>query len=732
MNGVFGTLLAGHRRRANLTQEGLAERTGLSVRSIRDLENGRVARPRPSTLRLLAEALRLTAAERERLLAAARPEPATPRQLPLDVPGFAGRGPQLAALDTLATGAVRIAVLTGLAGVGKTALAVHWAHRVSGRFPDGQLYADLRGFGPTGAIADPAEVLRAFLEALDVPPARIPDGPDARSALYRGLLATRRMLVVLDNARDDDQVRPLLPGAGPSAVLVTSRDRLTGLVALTGARPLTLDVLVEAEARALLAARVGAGRLATDAAAASRIVTATAGLPLALTMVAARVASHPAFPLAAFADDLGVTADLQRVFSWSYGALPEPAAQLFRLLGLHPGPDVTVPAGAALAGRPVAATAPLLAELARLHLVIEHRPGRFLLHDLVRDYAAAIAAPDPEASDRLYRHLLAEAGAAAAALQPQWLAPVPSPASTPPMDAARRFFTAEQQVLAAAVRQAAERDLPAYPWQLAWCLAAWFAPSGRWRDNAAVQRVALEAARRRADPVGTATASRMLARAETRLDRLGDAEAHLHDALRLYRELADAGGQAQTLHNLAEVLQMTGRSEQAVAATGEAVALYRRAGHRDGEARSLNALGWLHALAARYSETIACCTAALAVQRERGDRNGQAATLDSLAFAYHRLDLPDRAAGAAEEAIRLFRESGDRYHEAETLGRLGDIRLATGDHPAAADAWRTAVRIFDELGDPAADGLRRRLDGVTGGGDHAVHRQDRAPRSPGS
>jgi tetratricopeptide (TPR) repeat protein/transcriptional regulator with XRE-family HTH domain len=705
---VFGRVLAGYRRRANLTQEGLAERTGLSVRSLRDLENGRVARPRPSTLELLAGALGLSDGERKRFLETAHPPDRGPRQLPLGVPGFCGRDAELAALDDLLAGPAMVTI-TGLAGVGKTALAVHWAHRVADRFPDGQLYADLRGFGPAPAIGDPADVLRDFLETLGVTPARVPAGVDARSALLRDLLSDRRMLVVLDNARDDDHVRPLLPGAGAGVVVVTSRDRLAGLFAAAGARPMRLDVLTDGEARTLLAARVGADRLAADPAATTGIVAATAGLPLALTMVAARVAFHPGFPLAAFADDLGVTADLRRVFSWSYGALAPPAARLFRLLGLHPGPEVTVPVAAALAGRPVTTTAELLAELARLHLLIEQRPGRFRLHDLVHDYAAAVAEPDHEARDRLYRCLLTEAGAAAGAMQPQWLSPLPRPAATPTPEQARRYFAAEHEVLAAAVRRAARDGLDAYAWQLAWCLAAWFAPSGRWHDNEALQRIALDAARRRDDRLGVATACRMLARAETRLGRLDAAEAHMVEAHDLYRELADPGGQAQTLHNLAEVRQMTGRFDEAVTAVGDAVTLYREAGHRDGEARSLNALGWLFAQAGRYAEAIGCCTAALAVQRERGDLNGQAATLDSLAFAYDRQGRPEQAVVAADEAIRLFRESGDRYHEAEARGRLGDIHRAAGDPAAAVRSWRAAIRIFDDLNDRAADELRRRL-----------------------
>ncbi|WP_328471499.1 tetratricopeptide repeat protein [Actinoplanes sp. NBC_00393] len=710
---MFAKMLTGHRRRANLTQEDLAERTGLSVRSIRDLEAGRVARPRPSTLKLLSDAFALSAVERERFLAAAHPPPAAgPRQLPLDVPGFSGRDDELAALDALlaqSAATVVLAAVGGLAGVGKTALAVHWAHRCAGRFPDGQLYANLRGFDPAPSVADPAEVLRGFLEALDVPAARIPAGTDARAALYRGLLCDRRMLVVLDNARDEEQVLPLLPGAGASGVLVTSRDQLPGLIAAAGAQPLTLGVLTGHEAHTLLAARVGTTRLVADPEAVTRIVGATAGLPLALTMVAARIAVHPDFPLAAFADDLGVTADLQRVFSWSYRALAPPTARLFRALGSHPGPDVTAPAAAALAGEPEAEIAPRLTELARLHLLIEHRPGRFLLHDLVRDYAAAIADPEPSRYERLYRHYLTEAGAAAVAYQPQWVVPIPRPQHLPSTEQARAYFDAEHQVLAAVVRQAAERCAAGYTWQLAWALAAWYAPSGRWAAHEVLQRLALEVSRATGDDAGAATASRLLARAEIRRNRLPDAERHLRDAHDLYGRLADPGGQAQVLHNLTEVLQMSGRSAEAIEAAFEAVRLRRETGDLDGEARSLNALGWLHALAGEFDEAVACCSAALAVQRTRGDRNGQAATLDSLAIAYDGLGHNEEATAAAEEAIGLFRASGDRYHEAETLSRLGDIRMGAGDRAAAVEAWRAALLIFDDLEVPAADDLRRRL-----------------------
>jgi tetratricopeptide (TPR) repeat protein/transcriptional regulator with XRE-family HTH domain len=739
---VFGRSVAGHRRRLGLTQEDLAAQTGLSVRSIRDVETGRVARPRVSTVRLLADAFGLADREREQFVQAPGSPalghgPETPRQLPLDVRGFAGRLAHLERLDACLESdpahptTVVVSAVAGMAGVGKTALALHWAHRRADRFPDGQLYVDLRGFGAAEAVVDPADALRGFLEALQVPVARIPADPDARAALFRSLLADRRMLLVLDNARDDVQVRPLLPGAGRCVVVVTSRDRLSGLIVGEGARPLHLDVLADDEAAALLAGRLGADRLAQEPVAVDAIIAATGRLPLALSIVAARVATHPTFPLASFAaqlsrvegrlDALG-DGDVRRVFSWSYLALSKEAARLFRLLGLHPGPDLTVTAAAALLGAPIGVAEVLLADLTRLHLVIERVPGRYTLHDLLRAYAAELTRAtdnDDEQHDaqaRLYAHYLETAFAAAVLVQPQWQAvpPLPAVTGTPPAeildhDRALEFFTAEHPVLLRCVHQAAETGFEAYAWRLAWTLATFYAPTGRWRENVGAQQVALEAAVRAADLTGQATANRLRSRADIRLGHVDEAETHLRQALDLYERLDDPTGQAQTLHNLAELCEIRGRPEEAVHNARTALRLYRQAGNRDGEARSLNGIGWLAATAGDYQEAITCCTAALAVQQTSGDRNGQGATLDSLAFTYTRMGEPDRAADACEQAVTLFRESADRYHEAETLMQLGDIRETLAEFEAADDAWQRAAEIFDDLNDATADEARRRL-----------------------
>ncbi|MDX8036050.1 BTAD domain-containing putative transcriptional regulator [Lentzea sp. BCCO 10_0856] len=318
-----------------------------------------------------------------------------PRQLPAPPRSFTGRARELTALDAVLTGRPPVvAAVSGMAGVGKTALAVHWAHRVAARFPDGQLYVNLRAFGPDEAPATPGEALRTLLDALGE---RVPASVAAQAGRYRDAVAGKRMLILLDNARDAEQVRPLLPGARGCLVLVTSRNRLTGLVAADGAHPVVVDPLSAEDSRGLLADRLGAARIA-DSAAADEIVARCAGLPLALTVVAARVACT-GFPLRVIAAELGggldsfdggdSATDVRTAFSWSYRAVGPQAARLFRLLGTHPGHDVSVEDAAALFG--AQQIRPLLSELTRAHLLAERRPGRYVLHDLLRAFAVELA-----------------------------------------------------------------------------------------------------------------------------------------------------------------------------------------------------------------------------------------------------------------------------------------------------------------------------------------------------
>jgi hypothetical protein len=485
-----------------------------------------------------------------------------PAQLPQDVPGFAGRQAALAQLDALLPAAgepantVVISAVSGTAGVGKTALAVYWAHQVRRRFPDGQLYVNLRGFDPSGSVMEPVEAVRGFLDALGVAPQRIPAGIDAQTALYRSLLAERRMLLVLDNACDAAQVRPLLPGAAGCLVLVTSRNRMSGLVATDGAHPLSLDLLTAAEARQLLARRLGADRIANEPRAVEEIIERCARLPLALTVVAARAATHPRFPLASLAADLresnsGLDAlaggdpatDVRAVFSWSYRTLSAPAAWLFRLFGLHPGPDISLPAVASLAGLPPATVRPLLTELTRVHLVVEHVPGRYTLHDLLLAYAAAQAnAIDPPeqreaATVRVLDHYLHSAHTAHLVLQPHrepiTLAP-PQPGVTPERpgtaETALAWFNTERPVLLAAIDRAARAEWDIYTCQLAWTVANYLYRQGHWHDQTTTAYAALAANRRLGDPSGQALSHRSVAHAYSRLGRYDDARTHLDHA----------------------------------------------------------------------------------------------------------------------------------------------------------------------------------------------------------
>ncbi|KIF69156.1 regulatory protein AfsR, partial [Streptomyces sp. AcH 505] len=461
------------------------------------------------------------------------PQPARPAQLPADLPTFAGRHTELDRTRALlprnghAPTTVVISAIGGMAGIGKTTLAVHWAHEIAGRFPDGQLYINLRGFDPTGSVVTPDEAIRTFLDALGVPPMRIPAGLAAQAALYRSMLVDRRVLVLLDNARDTDQVRPLLPGSPGCVVIVTSRNQLTGLIAGEGAHPLTLDQLTPAEAHDLLARRLGTGRLAAEPQAADEIIVRCARLPLALAIVAAHAAAYPGFPLSAIAEELrdsngsldafaggdDLTTDVRAVFSWSYKALSDPAARLFRLLGLHSGPDISSPAAAALAGLPLRETRALLGELTRAHLLTEHFPGRYTLHDLLRVYATERvgAEEEPQERDRAVERLLAwylhTADAAYTYITPRRrrIRLEPLPASCLPLE----FSTHEQALdwceteranLVTAVNQAATSGHPGIAWRLPAVLWGFFYLRSHlhdWVDTAAVGLAAARAAQHR-------------------------------------------------------------------------------------------------------------------------------------------------------------------------------------------------------------------------------------------
>ncbi|WP_181871002.1 tetratricopeptide repeat protein [Sphaerisporangium album] len=631
-----------------------------------------------------------------------------------------------------------VLVVTGLPGVGKTSFALRVAHAVADRFPDGQIHIDLRGFDPSGTVMTPEEALRTILEALGVPPERIPDSVPAQRAQYRERLTGRRVLVVLDNARDDGHVRALLPGAPGCAVIVTSRNQLPSLIVTQGAHPLTLDLLSPAEAEELVVHRLGGDRVRAEPDAVGEIIARCARLPLALSIVAARAAVHPTFLLRTFADelrdieaDLGALsagddpADIRAVFSWSYRAVSADAARLFRLLGLHLGTDVDADVAAGLAGAPIARIRPLLAELARFHLVSEHRPGRYALHDLLRAYAGELARTDPDqerraARRRLLDHYLHTAHSAERLLWPHRdpieLAP-PAAGVTPTRitdeHEALAWFTTEHATLLAAVPWASSIGLETHTWQLAWTLTTFLNRQGRWRDLVTTQVAAHDAAERLDDPRAKAQSGRDLAIALTQVGEHDAAYAHLTRALALYRELGDPVGQAHTHINLGWVCECLDRRDQALEHDLRALELFRAAGHKSGQGRALNAVGWDYVRLGRYEIAIAHCQEALTLHQALGNSPGEARAWDSLGYAHHHLGDHDEAVTCYRRSLEHYRQGGDRYGEAETLIHLGDAHHAAGAPDAASQAWRDALVILDDLGHSDAEEVRAKLRGLS-------------------
>jgi tetratricopeptide (TPR) repeat protein len=663
--------------------------------------------------------------------------PGIPRQLPAPPRHFAGRVAELAALTARADEAGRsvvVAAVDGTAGVGKTALVLHWAHRAADRFPDGQLYVDLRGFDPAGAPVAPAEALRGFLDALGVPAPRRPADLDAQAALYRGVLAGRRMLVVLDNARDGEQVRRLLPGSPGCLVLVTSRNRLSGL-AIDGGRCLTLDLQTAADARELLAGRLGHDRLAAEPGAADDLIAACARLPLALTIVAAR--AHPGASLTALATELrpgrsgrglGALADLRTVFSWSYRQLDPAAATMFRLLSGHPGPDIGRAAAASLAGLAPDRAGALLAELARAHLVAEVTPGRFACHDLLRAYATELADTVDSDEDRdraRYRvldHYLRSAYAADRMLDPHRqaiAAPEPQAGVTPETFADRptalAWFAAERAVLLAAVTLAAAAGDDAYARDLAWTLTTYLDRRGHWPDWAACQHVALKAATRLGDQAGQARAHRDLARAHAQLGDHDRAHAHLRSALDLFGCCGDLAGQAHSHLAIGWVYERQGARRDALAHAQRALDLFQMVGYRHGQANALTNVGSHRARLGDHGSALTACRQALAAHREIGDPRGQADAWRGLGDVRLGLGHHARAILCYRRALDLFRSVGDRYQEAAVLTHLGDVHAVAGESQPAWRSWCDAAAILDELGHADADGVHDRIGrGLTG------------------
>ncbi|TDB78440.1 BTAD domain-containing putative transcriptional regulator [Micromonospora sp. KC723] len=679
------------------------------------------------------------------------------RQLPTEVPHFTGRTAELAALDALLESrhaGVAIAVVSGAPGAGKTALTVHWAHRVVDRFPDGQLFVNLRGFDTRDAAMDPAEALRRLLAGLGVPAKRLPASVDEQSTLFRTVVAQRRVLIVLDNARDAAQVRPLLPGAPGCFVLVNSRDQLAGLVAGHGATPLPLGRPSAVEARAFLAKRLGGERVTGESRAAAEIVESCGRLHLALAVVAARAATNPRLTLASLAAELresrgrldalanGDSAtDVRTVFSWSYRSLGPATARVFRWLGLHIGPDISLSAAANLTGLPVSRARALIGELIRAHLIEEHTPGRYLFHDLLRAYAEELARATEPAEDRrralrrLLDHYLHSAGHVATLVEPnrppvRFEPRVDDVHVDEPTDRkqALAWFAAERVAVLAAIDRAAAEGFAAHAWQLAWAIKPWLSRQWHRHDQVRAQRTAVAMATKVGDTAAEAVAYRYLADGYDRLGRHDDAETNYRYALDRYRAVDDRAGQAHVQLDVARMRDRQNRHREAVGHLKLALDLFRAEGDDVGEARTLAALGWEHAQLGEYGEALVHCRAGLALLRASADRHGEAAGWDSMGYIHHQRGAYSLAIRCYEHSLEMWQECGDRMGSARTLISLGESRLAAGEVAECGRAWRRALALLHGLDAAAAAALAERMRRLSRQGSARV--SEEAPRPP--
>ncbi|MEH0541747.1 tetratricopeptide repeat protein [Streptomyces sp. B21-105] len=677
-----------------------------------------------------------------------------PAQLPMDTSHFSGREQQLTELTRClidgdrpgarAPGAaVVVSAVSGTAGVGKTALVVRWAHQVRQAFPDGQLYVDLRGYDPDEPVSA-AQALAGFLTALGVPGRDIPQRLDDRAARYRTAVDGRRLLVLLDNAVSAAQVRPLLPGSPTCKVVITSRDSLSSLVSVYGAHRVVLDVLSPPEAHTLLRALIGA-RVDTDHAAATALAQQCGSLPLALRVAAELVLSRPQDPLAHLVEELrdhrrrlevldsgdgDPRAAVRAVFSWSYDRLPEPEARLFRLLGLHPGPDMDAHSAAALAGETVQRTRRSLDVLARAHLVRRSGPDRHAMHDLLRAYAADLgrrhdgAAECDAALTRLLDHCLAASAAAMDVLYPaeRHLRPVVEAPGTglPPLrtaDECRAWLGASQHTLVALCSRTEEPGPSRHTVRIATTLHRHYERSGHFADALTVHTHALRAARAVGDVAGEVDVLVGVGAVHRRLGDYESAHRHHADALALCRRVGYQAGEARHLTNVGVLHELQGRYQDAADHHEQAVELFRAVRDAHGEADVLNNLGIVQELLEDYQASIERYQQALALYRRTGHAVGEASALGNLGIVLARLGDHAAAAGRFEQALTVFRRLGHTGGEAHALSNLGDALCHQGAYEEAAEHQRQALGHFRRTGEPygeagALNGLGEALHGA--------------------
>ncbi|WP_250007512.1 BTAD domain-containing putative transcriptional regulator [Actinoplanes sp. M2I2] len=663
-----------------------------------------------------------------------------PAQLPADLPYFTGRDEAQRRTLGLVNGHVLTQVsmpvlaIDGIPGIGKTSLAIHLAHQLADAYPDGQLYVDLQGFDPEQSVLHPAEALQGFLNALGVPDADIPASHHARSGLYRSVLAGRRVLVVLDNAHSVEQVRPLLPGAPGCLVLVTSRKRLTGLATAHGAHLMTLDVLSAEDARDFLVSRIGPARTGADPAAVAEIVARCGRLPLALAVVAARALTHPDHRLADIAgelrdaqgsldgfshDDMGN--DIRAIFSWSYRMLGARAARLFRLLSLHPGPDIAVAAMASLAGVPLGEARVLVGELVRTGLVAEHTVGRYTTHDLIRAYAQELVGlhdddqARADAFDRLVHHYRLSAYNADLLLGPTVVLNRPeAPGDTVIAhlgDAAEAvdWFNQERHVLKALVQRRLEDGHPGSAWRLALTLQRFSHREGWWHDWAAIARACLQAATVAGDDLGRAHMSRSLAGAELSLGDPDSAARLLRLSLDLFTRLGNPEEQALVYRNLGQLRAAQADHLDAVDNYEHALRLFESLDDRPAQVIVLYCLADAQVHLGRPDTGMTLAHRALSIAEALGDPEGLGLSHEALALSLEADGDLSAALTAWKQANEIYRQMGWRMNQTEALTHQGDTALALGDPAQARAAWRQALELLSHRHLPLVAEIEERL-----------------------
>ncbi len=713
----------------------------MSVRAISDIERGKSV-PRQATLRELMDALELDESERRHLAqASVRRTERIPRQLPPDLAAFRGREEALAAAHSITSqidvpGAhVVIGAVGGMAGVGKTTLAVHWAHQVADGFPDGQLYVNLRGFEASGRPMDPAEALGRFLSALGVPSAEMPNTMEARSALFREQSSSRKLIVVLDNARDAEQVRPLLPASAGCLTIITSRNQLSGLVATEGASRISLDVWSRSEALAALAARMGDERCRAEPEAASRLVELCGFLPLAVAVVGAQLRAAPGMALSLAVQELLETlprldalsgddqqVDVRAVFSWSYQALTTEKARFFRLLAVHPGPAVSVEAAASLAAVEMPTARRHLRDLVSTSLLSRDADGRYVMHDLVRAYGAELLEREKDdrlgAETRLLDYLRHNAHTATLIMDTRpWEELADSPARgvvrvaiadrTEAMD----WFHQEDAAAIATLHSTQHPQLLRHRVQLVHAWRSYLIVSGRWTEQESIQRIGLDASLVLDEPSSIARTSATLARALVLTGRLDQVDEQVDIMAGLLHRL-DRQTRAHTEHNLAWVLHRQGRYSESVHHSRSALAIYRTLPEPNDVARALNDLGWRLAQIGDYREALACCEEALPIFQSNGNLCDEAATWDSIAYARQSMGDVSGAVVDYRKCLDILEEVFDPYNQADVLDHLATAQLLLGDGEQARASWMRAATLLQSLGSPLAAEMTTKAEAV--------------------